>query len=438
MKSNKEGQKLDKIMRLKEEKDIPTPFLNKKNSKESSGRTISFKDSHLIKERTLKSTINTQECQSDYTRIDKHAPLKSIHASNYLLKAEPYLSNLVSHQNFNEIVSIAHYFPGNLTSFLGFECRLGDTESRADWAFAISGIGGDREVLVNLMRDKNFPRQFFQKPEWKHITDFAKDWTNPTSILRNKIQCFWLEFDMPESNPDVPVPSVFFGPEKNPDGIPSNDISQYNWLTNNALPLLRGQHLPQLMEDRLLDCFKLLPKNASIQFIGVMLSRKTNGVRLYIKRLHPMQIVSYLNSIGWSDESGEFSSLVTDLENLVDRFVIGFDVNTDGIGSKVGIECSFSTNRFQDETRWNDFLDYLVDKGICLPEKRDALLEYSGIESADNISGGVMKPLTSASKNLEELVASVVVRYISHIKILYQAGQRLEAKAYPAVRLFRY
>jgi len=73
---------------------------------------------------------------------------------------------------------------------------------------------------------------------------------------------------------------------------------------------------------------------------------------------------------------------------------------------------------------------------MCLPEKRDALLSYSGIENTENFSGGVMKPLTSASRHLDELVSSALVRYISHIKIVYQSGQPLEAKAYPAVRLF--
>jgi len=374
--------------------------------------------------------------QEEQTRMFKHLPLKSILASNYLSKAEPYLSQLISSQNFKEIITLAHHFPGNLTSFLGFECRLGDTNTRSDWAFAISGRGGDRQVLANLFENGNLPADFSLKPEWQHITDFAKAWVDPNSILRDKIQCFWLEFDMPDPLPEILIPSVFFGPEKISQNTLTNNVSQYKWLINTALPLLKGKNLSKQMEHQLLHCIRRLPSNASIQFVGVMLSRFANGVRLYIKKLQPQQIIPYLNSLGWIDETGELATLIKELEDKADRFVIGFDVDVDGIGPKIGIECSFISNRFNHEIRWRKLLNYLVKKGICLPEKRDALLMYSGIENDEHFSGGIMKPIPSASNHIDDLLSSALIRYISHIKIIYQNGQSLEAKAYPAVRLF--
>ena len=119
---------------------------------------------------------------------------------------------------------------------------------------------------------------------------------------------------------------------------------------------------------------------------------------------------------------------------MADRFVLSFDVNEDGIGSRVGIELSFDSKVFQKETRWNRLLDYLVKKGLCLSEKRDALLKYPGSEKEFN--SGIMEPLKAVSGNLNTIFSSTIVRYISHIKIVYQPGEALEAKAYPAVRLF--
>lgn len=98
--------------------------------------------------------------QEEQTRMLKYLPLKTIHASNYLLAVEPNLINLVSPQNFKEIVSIAHLFPGNLTSFLGFECRLGNFDSQSDWAFAISGVGGDRKGTSKSYRKRKFSSTF--------------------------------------------------------------------------------------------------------------------------------------------------------------------------------------------------------------------------------------------------------------------------------------
>jgi hypothetical protein len=77
-----------------------------------------------------------------------------------------------------------------------------------------------------------------------------------------------------------------------------------------------------------------------------------------------------------------------------------------------------------------------VEKGMCLPEKRDALLVYPGVEHPDDFTGGIMKPFISVSQHLDDIFSGSLVRYISHVKVVYQPGRPLESKAYPAVRLF--
>jgi hypothetical protein len=143
-----------------------------------------------------------------------------------------------------------------------------------------------------------------------------------------------------------------------------------------------------------------------------------------------------LNALGWSDEENNFRPLLTDLEWRADRFVLSYDVTTNGIGPRIGLECSFEENRYHEETRWEALFDYLVKKRMCLPQKRDALLEYPGVEHPDDFSGGIMKPFISISQHLEDIFSGSLVRYISHVKVVYRPGQILEAKAYPAVRLF--
>ncbi|MBN1860980.1 MAG: hypothetical protein JW840_05925 [Candidatus Thermoplasmatota archaeon] len=401
--------------------------------------STSFENASAAREIELENKMTSprfQLYQEDHTRMYHHLPLKSILASNYLSFAEPYLAELVSQDSLKEILCTAQYFPGNLTSFLGFECRLTDTQSRADWAFAISGMGDDREVFTNLMENGNLPKQYFQQQEWKHIADFAKAWIDPKSLLYHKIQCFWFEFDMPDQLPVTLIPSVFFGPEKTTGRGDADEVSQFLSIINTTVSVLKGKRLSHSLERQLAACIRQLPTNASIQFIGVMFSRSTNGIRLYVKRLLPKQIVPYLTSLGWSDTNGRLSSLIDELSDRADRFVIGFDVVEEGIIPKIGIECSFISNNFHLETRWGELLEYLVEKNLCLPEKRDALLRYSGSENTDTFSGGIMRPLVSVSRHLDTLISSAIVRYISHIKVVYQPGHPLEAKAYPAIRLF--
>jgi hypothetical protein len=400
--------------------------------------SFTFENIGAVREIELENKLISPEFQlhqEEQTRMFKHLPLKSIHASDYLCQAESYLTNLIAVDKFQEILSIAKNFPGNVTSFLGFEIHLEDTKQRADWAFAVSGEGSDREVLANLIKNGQLPQQLLQQPEWRRIAEFSEAWADQTSMLQKHIKCFWLEFDMPETLPTIFIPSVFFGPEKLPEGIASNESSQYQWLLDTALPLLRGQQLSKKVQHHVMNCIKKIPVGASLFQVGTMLSRSSNDVRLYINRIHPKEIIPYLKVLSWSDETGEFQSLIDNLQDKADRFVLSFDVNETGIGPRLGIEFSFASIRYHQETRWKKVFDYLVEKGMCLPEKRDALLGYSGVEYTD-ISSSIMKPLTSASRHIDDLLSSKLVRYISHIKIVHHPGRALEAKAYPAVRLF--
>lgn len=324
----------------------------------------------------------------------------------------------------------------NSTSFLGFEIHLKDPRERADWAFAVSGAGADRDVLVNLLKQGNFPSSFIQQPEWKQIAAFSASWAQKDSSLREQVKCFWLEFDMPETPTDVSIPSVFFGPEKISEDASQNPLTQYAWLVNDALPLLKGKSLPKSMERQILSCIQKIPKGATLFQVGTMLSRSTSDVRLYINKIHSRKIISYLNMLGWSDTNNEFQSLIMDLERNADRFVLSYDVGNTGIGPRIGLECSFDANQYHEETRWEQLFNYLVEKEMCLPEKRDALIQYPGIENPDDFSGGIMKPFTSVSRHLDDIFSGSLVRYISHIKVVYLPGTIVEAKAYPAVRLF--
>jgi len=400
---------------------------------------ISFENAGTAREIELEKKMMNPEYQlyqEDHSRMQRNLPVKSILASSYLCKAEPFISSLIAPERFKDILSVAKYFPGNLTSFLGFEIHLGDTRQRADWAFAVSGVGDDRIVFENVLKQENFPKPLLQQPEWQQIAAFSEAWAEHESMLKKQVKCFWLEFDMPESNPELIIPSVFFGPEKISQDSSKDLRNQFSWLVNVALPLLRGKPISKEVKRQILNCIKKIPKGASLFQVGTMLSRLTNDVRLYINKIPPRDIISYLNALGWSDKKNTFQTLIEDMEQRADRFVLSFDVTSDGIGPRIGLECSFEENRYQEETRWEDLFEYLVQKGMCLPQKRDALLLYPGVEHPNDFSGGVMRPFASVSQYFDDIFSGSLVRYISHVKVVYLPGRPLEAKAYPAVRLF--
>jgi len=393
-----------------------------------------YQDIHKQEDRLTSKMVNIQP--DDYFSKSEFSTLQYF-ASSHLKKAEPYLSKkLVSSKNFSDIQLISQIFPSFLTSFLGFECHLGDKKPRADWAFAISGVGPDRQVFTQLLSDGNFPEVLLKTPEWRRISNFAKEWADNNSNLNDKIQCFWLEFDMPDEQNGVPIPSVFFGPTKKHTYSKGKNISDFKWLTETAIPLLKGQEVPKEVKQKINESLSKMPEETSLFQIGTMLSRENQMVRLHINKIKPEQIIPYLKQIGYEEKDDGLEILIDEIKDKADRFVLSFDVKENGIGPRIGIELSYSSDLFQEEKRWDNLLDYLVEKGICLEEKREALLNYTGAEENHDFSGAVLKPVSTSADYLDKINKSTMVRYINHVKIVYNPNKKLEAKAYPAVRLF--
>jgi len=356
-----------------------------------------------------------QKFTADYTKMNTSSSKRSFSPNEYFTLASPHVSSLlVSPQNFSNIQTIANSYPSGLTNFLGFECRLNGDESQTDWALAISGKGNARYILEDFLNNGYLSQSSKQTSEWQQIQKFSKMWTDSNSILHSKIVGAWLEFDMPDSLQEVLVPSVFFNPA-NINGITANDPAQYEWFTKKAIPILAGRRLSKTIELNLQACIQKMPRKASLFIVGVMLSRKTSDIRMSVLFRDSRKIIPYLDEIGWSDDETEtFTSLIKKLDaKKVNRMVLDFDVGKH-IGKKIAVECSFYPNHNHEEEYWKELLDFLVEEGIVNPEKRDELLHFPGTEQ----------------------VHSSIVRYITHVKIVYEPGKPIKAKAYLAIRHF--
>jgi hypothetical protein len=362
--------------------------------------------------------------------------LKYLFASQFLSSIESSVpEELISSQNYEEMKRIAFHFPGGITSFFGFESRLNSPVPRADYLVAVSSRGGEREALVRLLRNGSLPERFTAMPEWQNIGRFVLEWANPKSILYTNVLGLWFEFDVADQPGDTLVPCIFL------HTIPlrittKGDKEKLSWLTKTAFPLVTGKKVPRKIRKRLLQTIEKLPKDAFIMDAGVMLSRGTPGVRLIITRISPREILPYLTAIGWSEENEGLPQLLSELEEKVSRLVLHITVTEEGVEQKIGLECSFSPDRYSFETRWSSFFEYLVKKGLCLPKKKDAVLQFIGAEIEDpekDFDLAVYKPIL---KIQHTKCSKALVRFISHVKLVYDHGCVLQAKAYPGVRLF--
>lgn len=366
----------------------------------------------------------------------RKSSLKGLNAEQYLSCIEPNVpGELISPKNFEAIRKFASHFCGNITNFFGFETKLDSSQGLADYLFAVSSRKGEREALVEMLKDESITAALMDRGEWQHIRNFVTEWANPDSPLYNRVLGFWFEFDKVEVSSEIPIPCVFIQTPFLRIDKPE-DMEEFTWLTTSALPLLTGCCVSEKIERWMIQILQKLPKGCGLMDVGVMLSRAGTGVRFCIVRISPKQIIPYLTSLGWSDKDDKLSILLEELEEQVTRFVLHINITEEGVDHKIGIECSYSPDQYHLEKRWGSFLDYLIKKGVCLPERMQALLSFSGVEYEDSSKEFDLNTYQVSAKIQGNIFSGALVRFISHVKLVYKPDCPIQAKAYSGVRLF--
>lgn len=327
----------------------------------------------------------------------------NISIEDYLKVITPHLHpDLVSPDVLSHIQELEPIL-SSLTENI-FECRLGTDSTQVDFSFYLPPL------------TKTLPESFLTSPIWCAFQDFYNEWIEPTSNLHQKIQAVGMEFDLDKSLSSVPIPCIF---------LELNRETTYPFpkLVSETLGLI-NYPLSPLIESNLQLCADFLPDEAKFAHFAVMLSRPGLGVRVNIINIPPDQLVDYLQKIGWNQPTQPLDDLVSRLSASFDYLVLAFDVG-ETIYSRIGLECYFQKQpRY--EPRWQLVLDNLVEFGLCTPVKRDALLNWSGIDKKKHQQEGNLSWESVFLKS----IYSVYWRTINHLKFVYQPGCPLEVKGY--------
>jgi hypothetical protein len=331
----------------------------------------------------------------------------------------------------------ARLIPAAATANFGFECRLGEALPRADFLVSASAAGGGREILAGVNTGIRLPGTLADDAVWRRVLDFCGRWADPTSSLYDGADYLWLEFDIDGPPSGLPVPNVFFSPQRSPGPVAAEEGSagarqRACQLVEMGADILRGAPLPRAHAKCLSACFRALPKSARVFQAGFMLARNSDAVRLCVRDLSSARILEYLIRIGWGGDPTALQSVLDALSPLVGPICLDIDVSA-AVSHKIGLECrprSVNGGQPGTEQPWDLFLDYLVERGLCLPAKRDALLTYPGICSEQTDAERWPANLTRISEFLGGRTIGLFIRTLYHVKIVYQPRCPLEAKAY--------
>jgi hypothetical protein len=338
--------------------------------------------------------------------------------NNYLRLAEEHLhAELISPEALAHIRKIARLLPP--VSASGFECRLGEQAPRADLGLRFWPPERGPEYLAGLdAGGASLPAFLLEAPAWRRIRRFGARWADPASSLYREIKDIFLEFDVDGAPAETPIPAFFLDFHKHA----ANRLETLQ----EAVEILWGESLAAPVRRQLLRCLDVLPEGAVLYSMGAMFSRAFHGVRLHFHYMESRDMPDYLSRAGWS---GSLRAIEELLAWMPSGLTLCIDVG-EQILPRVGVQYHIDENMKSSTPRWIEFLDMLVDRGLCLPAKRDGLVSWCGHLHERSHREVWPETLTRLSRRLGGNVMSVFLRMINHVKVSYQPGQPLEAKAY--------
>lgn len=310
---------------------------------------------------------------------------------------------------------------------LGFECRLGRDASQVDLQQGILAGDGEPLALVRFI-DRILPGLSLSVAQvWRRVRALGVSWADPTSPLYHGLRDIWLEFDVIGDASPSHVPSIFLG-LRDEVSRPQERFA----VIQSALRTLTENEVPESVQGTLRLCCDACPPGAGATHVGLMLSRAPDLLRLNVVGLSAQDAPLYLERIGWPGPMAEGRALLDGVMQLPVRVRVCLDVGAQ-VQATLGFECLFG-DAPEVELRLAAVLDTMVSQGLCTPDKREAVLAWSGCVSPRSCTSAWPDRLIGESLLRQRNEFAVLDRQWSHIKVTYAPQRdtqgRIEAKAY--------
>jgi len=313
----------------------------------------------------------------------------------WLAVAESHLASaLVAEPARSRLEATAHHPPADSLGVL--EVRLAAGEPEVDLSVRLTQPDQARQMAGQLSPSRAQELLCrWAEGEWEQVSTL------------------WLEFDLDREPADLPLPVLCaqLPPETDP-----------LWLVDALLPVLHGRPLGAAQRETVLLCAREIPSPARLLYAFSLLSRGTAAVRLEILGLDAAKRMEYLGHV--APPTRATAATLAPLLEGAENPHLSFDIDTVGdrgqVLPRIGLEGAFPRQPPR-EPRWAELLGRLVDRGLCSPAKRDALLAWPGHDSF----------WTAPDRwPVEAGVGGFCVRFLSHLKVVGQPGRPPQAKAY--------
>src|SRR5579859_3674077 len=338
---------------------------------------------------------------------------------------------LVSSENFEQIRSVASHLPTRVARYFGFETKLLSDQARCDFAFSLSKDG------VAWMSRTD--------PPWPRIRQFCTLWRESEESPYADGNAVWLECDVSDERRAELEPSLFFalhGPQSYLQPVSGKNSRSREWICHTLIPAAWGRMISSSIEKNLVHTLEVCPHEVDFLQIGLMLSRDIQALRLCLFGIPPQYVFPFLHSVGWQGNENRLTQVLELYSPFVDALCLHLDIG-ESILPTLGVEMLYNSEKDPwncqptRETRWKLFFDRLVNDGLCLPSKRDVLLDWPSrtafrLPLIEKLIAAMS--LDQTSYVTSALPDSVLVTGLQHIKLSLPPTDEIIAKAYFGAR----
>jgi hypothetical protein len=320
---------------------------------------------------------------------------------------------LISPDAFQAICQVASSFPITLSRFMGFECRLNVPSTDAGFAFNVLSDSPGWAIMAGADALYRLPDACLEQTTWQRLSSLCQQTLDDASPLYQSLSTLWLEFDIDQNLVGIPVPDVFISSSDDPQ--PRRTQSAKPGLQLLFENLLGSPPSPQLMHN-VRRCIQMPRYEGMFNQLAVLMGRRGQAIRAVMTFKLLDSCLAFVNALGWIGNAVELKAQIGWTAGIVDEYRLQIDFTDDPycmIVPRIGIEPCFENDGYaRNDPRWVPLLDGFVKEGQCVPEKRDALLDFCG-------------------QSYEILALPLIVqRGLSHAKFVCTPGNPLETKIY--------
>lgn len=281
---------------------------------------------------------------------------------------------LIDGPGWNHLLHLAAELPAEVAKHMGFEFRLNDPVPAADFCVAIQP---DQAVAQHFIR-----RGKAAKPgsaaalgwlvaQLDEAGSSLSEWANLAGLEYDLAEVIHLP---PEQRSE---PGIFLRLRRPSDERDPIALAREH-LANTFATAAGWAEDPQ--ECREIErVFDVLPPKAKLMNAGALPGRALRGIRLVVS-IRLADIPGFLTRLKWPGNIPTVNAILSDMRDACDSFALSFDVSSQGLSPRLGLEMFVAGGGWMKTTRnnWLPIITRLQEKGWCSADKADGLLAWPG------------------------------------------------------------